>query len=369
MKEIFDKFNDVDFSIELLEKVKIVADHFYSKHGRKPVLMEVCGSHTQAFAKSGVKYAIKDHIHLIAGPGCPVCVTDQSSIDSMIELANKENVILCTFGDMVRVPGSRQTLMQSKSQGKDVRIVYSPLDAVKIAKENPTKEVVFLGIGFETTIPLLGASVKEAERHGVKNYSVWMNTKLVEPILRYLISLGEVKVDGFLLPGHVSIVTGEEFYYFLRDEYKVPGIISGFEPVELLSGLYRIIECLLSEKAEIINDYPFVVTKKGNKVAQDLMTEFFEVADEPWRGMGIIPKSGMDFKATFNSYNAKKKFDIEIPEARKTKCKCGEIIRGLIEPPDCALFGKACKPVNPIGPCMVSSEGSCAAYYNFMREE
>lgn len=369
MKEILEKFSDVDFSVELLDKVKEVADRFYAKHGRKPVLMEVCGSHTQAFAKSGVKYAIKDYIHLIAGPGCPVCVTDQTSIDSMIELSKNENVIVCTFGDMMRVPGSRLTLMQEKSQGRDVRIVYSPLDAVKIARENPTKEVVFLGIGFETTIPLLGASVKEAVRQGVENYSVWMNTKLVEPILRYLITLGEVKVDGFLLPGHVSIVTGEEFYYFLRDEYNVPGIISGFESVELLSGLYRIIQCLLNEKAEIINDYPFVVTKKGNKVAQDLMEEFFEIVDEPWRGMGVISKSGMDFKPEFNQFNAKKKFDIEIPEARKTKCKCGEIIRGLIEPPACPLFGKACKPVNPIGPCMVSSEGSCAAYYHFMREE
>ncbi len=368
MIDTLHKMSDAKLSLELLNKVKEVSTRFHEKFGRNPILMEVCGSHTQAFAKSGVKSAIKDYVQLISGPGCPVCVTDQTSIDAMIALSNKENVIICTFGDMMRVPGSTNTLMEAKSHGKDIRIVYSPIDAVAIAKENPDKEVVFLGIGFETTIPLLGASVKAATAQDVSNYSIWMNTKLLEPILRYLLELGEVQLDAFVLPGHVSIVTGADFYQFLKDEYSISGIISGFESVELLGGLYRIIELALEQKAEIVNDYPFVVTQEGNLVAQSLMAEYFEVVDEPWRGMGVLPMSGMDFKPVYDRYNAKKKFEVVIPEAKKTKCKCGEIIRGVIEPPDCPLYGKACKPINPIGPCMVSSEGSCAAYYNFMRE-
>lgn len=368
MKELLKQFSDSDLALDLLDRVKELSKAFYKKHGRKPVLMEVCGTHTQSFGKSGVRQAISEDVKLIAGPGCPVCVTDQSSIDSMIELAKLDDVIACTFGDMMRVPGSNKTLLALKTEGCDVRIVYSPLDAVKIAKENPTKQVVFLGIGFETTIPLLAASIKEAERMELPNYTIWMNTKLVEPIVRYLVSLGEVKIDGFLLPGHVSIVTGENFYRFISDEFGVPGVISGFDTVELLSGVYRLVDCIVSGRAEIINDYPFVVSKEGNKVAQQLMVDYFEVCDEPWRGMGMIEMSGMDFKPEFKKYSAKERFDIKIPEPRKTKCRCGEVIRGLIDPPECALYGKACKPVNPIGPCMVSSEGSCAAFYNYMRE-
>ena len=369
MLETLQQLSDTKLSLDLLEKVKEISTKFNQQFGRKPILMEVCGSHTQAFAKTGVKSAIQDYIQLISGPGCPVCVTDQTSIDSMIALANQENTIICTFGDMMRVPGSRLSLMEAKSSGKDVRIVYSPLDAVKIAAENPDQEVVFLGIGFETTIPLLGASIQLAEKQGIENYSVWMNTKLIEPILRYLLNLGEVELDAFILPGHVSIVTGAKFYQFLTEEYKISGVISGFEPVELLGGLYRIVEASLQDEARIINDYSFVVTEEGNLAAQKLMTDFFTVVDEAWRGMGVIPMSGMDFKPEFDQYNAKKKFNVEIPEARKTKCKCGDIIRGVIAPSDCPLFGKACKPINPIGPCMVSSEGSCAAYYDFMRGE
>ncbi len=369
MLETLQKMSDTKLSLELLEKVKLVSKQFAEQYGRKPILMEVCGSHTQAFAKTGVKQAITAYIKLITGPGCPVCVTDQTSIDSMIELSNMDHVIICTFGDMMRVPGSHYTLMEAKSNGKDIRIVYSPLDAVRIAEENPSKEVIFLGIGFETTIPLLGASIHEAEKRQVANYSIWMNTKLVEPILRYLIKLGEVQLDGFILPGHVSIVTGADFYHFLKDEYHIPGVISGFEPVELLGGLYRMIDMAVNEQVDIINDYPFVVSSKGNVSAQKMMNMYFEVVDEPWRGMGVIPMSGMDFKADFDRYNAKKRFSVTISPPKKTKCLCGQIIRGVIEPPACPLFGKACKPVNPIGPCMVSSEGSCAAYYHFMRGE
>lgn len=369
MRETLDKLSDTDLALGILDKIKKISEEFYEKKGRKPIFMEVCGSHTMAFAKTGVKQAIEKHVTLISGPGCPVCVTDQSSIDGMIELSRKKNVIVCTFGDMIRVPGSNGSLMDEKSKGGDIHVVYSPLDAVSIAKENPEKEVVFLGIGFETTIPLLGVAIDEAIRLEVNNFSIWMNTKLVEPILKYLMDLGELEIDGFLLPGHVSIVLGKEVYQFLAEDYSVSGVISGFEPVELMSGIYHLVELQLKGKPAILNNYSFVVKDEGNDTARQYLTKYFTYSDEAWRGIGIIAKSGLDFKEQYSEFNAKEKLPIKLLEPRKTKCRCGEIIRGVITPPECKLFGKACRPTNPIGPCMVSSEGTCSAYYQYMREE
>lgn len=268
----------------------------------------------------------------------------------------------------MRVPGSNQTLMSAKTSGKDIRILYSPTDAIKIAEENPDKEVIFLGVGFETTIPILSLLVSEAHTKGLGNFSIWMATKLVEPILRHLLELGEIQLDGFLLPGHVSIVLGEDSYRYLADEYNISGVISGFEPAELLSGVYRLIDLALANEAKIVNDHQSIVTKSGNLVARQLMDKFLTECDEAWRGIGIIPASGLDLKQEFEKYDAKKRFKVETGEPRKTKCRCGEVIRGLISPNECSLFGKACHPMNPIGPCMVSTEGSCAAYYQYMRE-
>ncbi|RSK27289.1 hydrogenase formation protein HypD [Bacillus sp. HMF5848] len=368
MLEILNQFHDAKLGKQLVTKVHDIADAFHDKFGRRPAYMEVCGSHTMAFARTGVKKIMQGKVDLISGPGCPVCVTDQKSIDAMLELANTDNRILCTFGDMIRVPGSNGTLLQARTEGKDIRIVYSPTDAVKIAEENPTKEVIFLGIGFETTIPILAVALQEAHNRQLKNFSMWVTTKLVEPILRYLLDSGEARVDGFILPGHVSIVLGEEGYRYLTEEYHVPGVISGFEPIELLSGIYKLTELALNDEAGIINNYKRVVTPTGNKHTQAIIEEFFEPSDEAWRGIGLINNSGMDIREKYAHLNAKNRFSIEVAEPRKTKCRCGEIIRGLVGPEDCPLFGKACTPANPIGPCMVSSEGSCSAHYHYMRE-
>ena len=363
-----DLFSDPVLTRESVEAVIDLAKRFKEEKGRIPVFMEVCGSHTMALAKTGIKARLKDYVQLIAGPGCPVCVTDQKSIDAMIQLSEEPNTILCTFGDMMRVPGSKSTLMKAKTEGKDIRVVYSPLDSVHIAEENPDKEVIFLGIGFETTIPILALTVREAARKDLNNYSIWMATKLVEPVLRALLSSEEVKLDGFLLPGHVSVVLGKQSYRYLADEYTISGVITGFEPVELLSGIYKLLVLQLEKRVKIINDYTYVVRDKGNVVAQSLLEEYLEAHDEVWRGMGTISNSGLVLKEQYAQFDAKKKFNILVGEPRVTKCRCGEIVRGLITPEECVLFNKGCTPTHPIGPCMVSTEGTCAAHYQFMRE-
>lgn len=368
MREILKQSNNPEICKPLVEAVLEKAKEFQLKFGRKPIFMEVCGSHTMALARTGVKQALKEEVKLISGPGCPVCVTDQRSIDAMIALAEGDNRILCTFGDMMRVPGSERTLQDAKIAGKDIRVLYSPVDAVKVAEENPLKEVIFLGIGFETTIPILTLMVAEAEKRDVKNFSIWMTTKLVEPVLRYLLESGDVMLDGFLLPGHVSIVLGEDSYHYLVDEYSISGVITGFETAELLSGIYKSIDLRLQGRVAIENNHPSIVSKTGNTVIQSWMEKYLTAVDEAWRGIGIIPQSGLDLKPEYEQYNAKKRFTVAVGEPKKTKCRCGEVIRGLLSPDECPLFSKACHPLNPIGPCMVSAEGSCAAYYQYMRE-
>lgn len=369
MQDLLNEFSNPKLSRKLLDKVKESAERFIKENGRRPAFMEVCGSHTHALAETGVKKALKEYVNLVSGPGCPVCVTDQKSIDAMIKLADSPNRIICTFGDMIRVPGTERSLLEAKTEGKDIRVVYSPPDAVKIAEENPDKEIVFLGIGFETTIPILAVTLETALNKGVNNFTMWMTTKLVEPILRTLLESNEANIDGFLLPGHVSIVLGKNDYQYLAEEYKIPGVIAGFESVEMLSSIYKLINQLLEGRAEIENDYPSVVTDEGNLVAKALIDKYFEAADEPWRGIGVIAKSGMEIRKEYGALNAKNRFEITVGEPRKTKCRCGEIIRGLISPEECPLFGKACTPVKPIGPCMVSTEGTCAAHYQYMRED
>ncbi|TGA97354.1 hydrogenase formation protein HypD [Sporolactobacillus shoreae] len=354
---------------ELAQKVIELADRCKEKFGVMPAFMEVCGSHTMALAKTGVKLILQGHVNLISGPGCPVCVTDQKQIDAMIEVAESNNRIVCTFGDMIRVPGSKRSLQSAKTEGRDVRIVYSPLDAVRIAEENPEKEVVFLGVGFETTVPVLAAAIQLAAQKNLKNFSMWATTKLVQPVLRTLLSVKKVKINGFLLPGHVSIVLGEQAYQFLIDEFRMPGVISGFEPVEMLSAIYKLLKMVYEDRPEILNNYKSVVRLEGNKTAQKIMNEFFQPCDEAWRGIGVIPQSGLEIREKYSRFNAKEKFNIKVGEPKKTLCRCGDMICGLASPEECVLFGKACTPLHPIGPCMVSTEGSCAAHYSYMRKE
>ncbi|ADC48331.1 hydrogenase expression/formation protein HypD [Alkalihalophilus pseudofirmus OF4] len=362
-----DAYNEPQLIRSSLAAVINEAELFKQQRGRLPVLMEVCGSHTMAFARSGIKQALKNHVTLIAGPGCPVCVTDQSSIDAMIQLAEMPNSIICTFGDMMRVPGSKQSLMDAKTNGCDVRVIYSPIDSIKIAQENPDKEVILLGIGFETTIPLLALAVREAERKSVDNFSIWMTTKLVKPVLEKLVDSQKLLLDGFLLPGHVSVILGEKHFRFLK-EFHLSGVISGFEPVQLLSGIHRLLTLSREQKADVINDYTYVVKENGNTAAKAMMNHYLEYHDEDWRGIGKISNSGLVLKSSYSKYDAKKKFEVVQNQPRKTKCRCGEVIQGLITPEECSLFDKACTPNRPIGPCMVSTEGTCAAHYQYMRE-
>lgn len=369
MLEMLKELHSPKLSQAILGEVIKLSEAFQTKYGRKPVFMEVCGSHTMALARTGLKKRLQEYVGLVSGPGCPVCVTDQQSIDSMIALAEGDNRIICTFGDMMRVPGSRKTLMDAKTEGKDVRVVYSPTDAIGIALQHPDREVIFLGIGFETTIPILAIVLKEAQDKKLTNFSMWVTTKLIEPIMRHLLDSGEVKLDGFLLPGHVSMVLGAESFHYLPEEYGISGVISGFEPVQMASSIYRLLELTLKEESAIINDLTSIVGDKGNAVAQSYIETYFTKCDEEWRGIGSIPNSGLAIRDEYRHLDAKTKFEIPFIEVRKTKCRCGEVIRGVISPPECRLFGLACTPVQPIGPCMVSTEGTCAAYYAFTMED
>lgn len=368
MNNFLKQFANPQLSRGLLQKTKAAAAEYRAKYGRAPVFMEVCGSHTVSLAKSGVKQSLEGEVTFIPGPGCPVCVTDQSDIDQMIRIADVPDTIVCTFGDMLRVPGSRGSLFSRRSAGRDIRMVYNPMEAVTIAKENPDKRVVLLAIGFETTMPMHAIAIKTAVEEKVSNLSFWTSAKLVPPIMTQLLASGETTIDGFLLPGHASIVLGKQIYHEILDPFQVPGVIVGFEPVQLLAGIYRLITRLNQAEYAIDNEYPMVVTDEGNKHAQDMMDAYFVPCDTAWRGIGIIPDSGLAIREEYALWDAKKIFhDLPQEPVRKTACRCGEILRGIAKPTDCPLFAKACTPQNPIGPCMVSDEGACGAHYHYMR--
>ncbi|MCD8510141.1 MAG: hydrogenase formation protein HypD [Bacillus sp. (in: Bacteria)] len=348
----------------IIAQIHEMSQRFQEKYNRLPIVMEVCGSHTVALAKLGVKQRLHEAIRFIAGPGCPVCVTDQSTIDQMIQLAENPNTIICTFGDMMRVPGSKGNLSGKKEEGSDVRVVYSPMEAVNIAKDNQDKTVVMLGIGFETTIPAILAAVKRAEETNQENFKVLLSTKLIYPIMVALLEDPELAIDGFLLPGHVSMILGEKHFQFLED-YSKPGIISGFEIDDMLTSLYYFLEQLVNGEGEVMNNYKAIVTYDGNLPAQNIMKEMLEECDEAWRGIGVIPDSGFQFKEKYKHFAVDPALLGPVPKVKKTPCRCGEILTGKIQPADCPVFGKGCTPLHPIGPCMVSHEGSCAAAYEY----
>lgn len=354
----------------LLQGILSLAAGFSARYGRQPVLMEVCGSHTMALARSGLRKSLQGHVRLLSGPGCPVCVTDQADIDAMIGLSREEGRLLCTFGDMMRVPGSNGTLMTARAEGRDVRVVYAPQDAVELAAANPGREVIFLGIGFETTLPVLAAALSEAERRRLPNFSMWVSAKRVEPVLRHLLGLREVQVDGFLLPGHVAMVTGSRSFDFLAEEFSMPGVISGFEPLELARGIHSLLELTVSGQRSIRNDYPGVVQPMGNPAALAMTAKYFQPCEARWRGIGSIAGSGMAVRPEFAGLDAASRFDAApAPPPKPTGCRCGDVIRGIIAPAGCGLFGRACTPHQPVGPCMVSAEGACAAEYAYSRED
>lgn len=338
--------------------------------------MEVCGTHTVALFRSGIISVLPKNITHLSGPGCPVCVTDDSEIAAAIGLAGQEKVHVLTFGDLMRVPGPKgQTLKKAKAQGAKVDIVYSPLECLDIAAADKNTQAVFLGVGFETTSPAVAATVLEAKRRGIKNFSVLNCHKLVPPALHALLGAQTEEtqnkyehtgIDGFLLPGHVSTILGVDTYDFLANQYNKPAVVTGFEPADLLQALVLLLQMERDGKPAVVNEYIRAVNHGGNPKAREIMFTVFEVADARWRGIGKIVESGLAFRKEFFEFDAAQKLGVKFEEVRPIAgCKCGEVLAGLIQPPQCPLFGKICSPQNPVGPCMVSTEGSCAAYYNY----
>ncbi len=331
-------------------------------------IMEVCGGQTHSIIKNGIDQMLPNGIEMIHGPGCPVCVTPLELIDKALAIAAQPGVIFCSFGDMLRVPGTVGDLFQIKGAGGDVRVVYSPLDAVEIAQKNPRNEVVFFGVGFETTAPANAMSVHLAKRRGLKNFSLLVSHVLVPPAIEAILSAPGHKIDGFLLAGHVCSVMGYWEYPPIAAKYKVPLVVTGFEPLDLLDGIRRCVMQLEAGRHEVENAYSRIVTFEGNQGAQKLLAEVFEVTDRAWRGIGVIPKSGWRLSAAYREFDAEERFQISgIHTAESPLCRAGDVLRGAIKPAECAAFGKECTPRHPLGATMVSSEGACAAYYNYGR--
>ncbi|MFP4039867.1 MAG: hydrogenase formation protein HypD [Desulfosudaceae bacterium] len=329
-------------------------------------LMEVCGTHTVSIFRNGIRTVLPDNISLISGPGCPVCVTDQQEIDAAITLAGRENTIIATFGDLIRVPGSASSLQQEQNAGNDIRIVYSTFDALDIARQNPDKNVIFPGIGFETTAPTIAAAVMAGRREGLDNFYVYAAHKLMPPALEALLNREEINLDGFLLPGHVSVIIGLKAYRPFFDKYNIPCVITGFEPVDILEAVFRLTEMINTGSPRLENCYPRAVTEEGNLEAKKIMEAVFEPCEAAWRGIGRIPDSGLRFKKEYESFDAGAHFEVETPAVPPPRgCACGDILTGKLTPPQCPLYKKTCTPLNPVGPCMVSTEGTCAAYYKY----
>ena len=333
-------------------------------------IMEFCGGHTHAIMRYGIRQMLEGHVHMLSGPGCPVCVTADVDIDRVIALATVPGVMVATFGDMIRVPGTRSSLQQARATGADVRIVYSALDALELAQQNPDASVVMLGIGFETTVPTVAASVIQAQEMGLTNYFVYSMHKLTEPATRGILDAGEVHLDAVLGPGHVSAITGWGMWEFLPRDYGIPCAISGFEPLDILQAVLDIARALRDGEPRVSNSYRRGVTAEGNAVAQSLVARVFSVDAAEWRGLGEIPDSGLWLRPEYQAFDARAA--IEIPEdaiaepsPERRACRCGEVLRGVMTPPECPLYDKLCTPATPIGPCMVSAEGSCAAYYRY----
>ncbi len=336
--------------------------------GRPMTFMEVCGTHTMSAARCGLHSVMPATVTLLSGPGCPVCVTAQGDIDLIIEAAFVPGVTLCTYGDMLRVPGRRGSLERARSRGADVRIVYSAMDAVKMAQQLPGRQIVFAAVGFETTAPASAVSVTHARELGLTNFAALVSHKRVIPAMTGLLESGSVHVDGFLCPGHVSVIIGSEPYRPIVDMYGIPCVITGFEESHMALGLACLAEQVRDGAAELVNLYPEAVSSGGNQVAQQLMHQVFEPADMRWRGLGVIPRSGLALNQEHREFDAQLRLGLSAPEDREPRgCRCGDVITGGCVPPDCELFESVCTPILPIGPCMVSSEGSCQAWFKYKR--
>lgn len=358
---------DIDFSA--FKDPKLARGLIETIHRLAPehaTLMEVCGTHTVAIARNGIRDLMPEGLRLASGPGCPVCVTCNRDIDTVIALARIPNVTITTFGDMTRVPGSTSSLLAEQAAGRSVEIVYSPLDALAFAKAHPEREVVFVGVGFETTTPLVAMAIKRAKAMGLSNFTVFAAHKNMPGALELLVGDPTLELDALILPGHVSTIIGAEPYRFLAEKYGIPGVITGFEPVDVLQGIAMLVRQLHEGRAEIEIAYARGVMPEGNPVALAAIDEVFETCTATWRGLGDIPGSGYRIRDEFANFDAVRRFEPDVEPTRDPKgCRCGDVLRARIAPNECPLFRTACTPENPVGPCMVSSEGSCAAYYRY----
>ncbi|RLC80445.1 MAG: hydrogenase formation protein HypD [Chloroflexi bacterium] len=354
-----DEFRNPELARKLVELIH--------RMSTRPVkLMEFCGGHTHAILKYGIRQLMPPTVKMLSGPGCPVCVTDNQDLDFALALAHLPDVIITTFGDMMRVPGSYSSLFEAKAEGADVRMVYSTLDALEIARANPGKKVVFLGVGFETTAPTVAASILQAQEEGIRNYFVLSMHKLTPPATKAILDSGEVRLDGVIGPGHVTTVIGWKAWEFLPQDYGVPCAVAGFEPLDILKAIAELVRMLEEGSPAVVNAYTRSVTAEGNLRAQEIMYRVFEVGPARWRGLGELPASGLLIREEFAEFDARRNFQVEVKPPREHKgCRCGDILRGVAAPPDCPLFRRVCTPENPMGPCMVSSEGACAAYFAY----
>jgi len=356
------EFRNAEYAKKLVEKLNNISSD-------KINIMEVCGTHTMAIFKYGIRDVLPSNINLISGPGCPVCVTPQSYIDAVLTLCTKEDIITATFGDMMRVPGKKGSLSKKKEEGFDVRIVYSPMDCLTMALQNPSKKIVFLSVGFETTAPMTSLTVIEAKKSNIKNLFFATANKIVPPVMEALVKDKELRIDAFLLPGHVCAIIGTKPYDFLSEDYNTPGVVTGFEPLDILQGLNTLVNLISKKDYRIMNEYKRVVKTVGNPYALEYLNKTFNIVDSNWRGIGRICGSGMEFNGKYEYFDALKHFEIEYEDYDGSPgCRCGEILKGKIKPSDCPLFKKLCSPENPVGSCMVSSEGTCAAYYRYHKD-
>ncbi len=365
LREELAAFKDPALARGLAQSIRALTS---TKPDSAPItLMEVCGTHTVSIARNGIRSLMPDNVRLASGPGCPVCVTSNHDIDKVIALAKVPGLIIATFGDMTRVPGSSSSLLAEQAAGADVRIVYSPLDALTIARENPEREVVFVGVGFETTTPLVARAIQRAQNEGLPNFSIFAAHKNMPGALEVIVNDPELSVDALILPGHVSTIIGVEPYQFLAERYKIPGVITGFEPNDILQGIAMIMRQLHEGRAEIEIAYARSVMAKGNPVALAAIDEVFRTSDATWRGIGVIPGSGYEIREEYADFDAMRRFAPAVEETvEHAGCQCGNVLRGVLRPDECPLFRKVCTPENPVGPCMVSGEGSCAAYFRYL---
>lgn len=361
--DLINSFRDKDKILALSQIIK--------QRSKKPLnIMEICGGHTHSIMKFGLPQLVGENINFIHGPGCPVCVMPRSRIDEAIAIASIDGVIFCTLADMLRVPGSKGSLSELRADGADIRALYSPLDTITIAKENPDKKVVFFAIGFETTTPMSAVVVKQAVELNLQNLFIHINHVTVPAPVRAIMSDKDVKIDAFLGPSHVSVITGSKIYEELANEFKTPIAVSGFEPLDLMDSILNLVNQHENGTHKVYNEYARVVSKDGNLKAKELIDRYFQPCDFEWRGLGVIKDSGLRLRDEFSYLDAKKYFNVEVGESKESKaCICGEILRGKAKPYDCKVFGKVCNPQNPIGSCMVSGEGACAAYYKYSKRE